>query len=122
MVLDIFDKRYGSKLAEMLKNQPMTNLLLLNAAVDLFEGDGDEKYLPITRLYQQTLRECDRLCGDRMTFQDFLQCLEKLEDYSFFKSIKNKKDPKLTTIALAVDINELEKELKKREEQELNCD
>jgi hypothetical protein len=57
-----------------------------------------------------------------MTFQDFLQCLEKLEDYSFFKSIKNKKDPKLTTIALAVDINELEKELKKREEQELNCD
>lgn len=51
MVLDIFDKRYGSKLAEMLKNQPMTNLLLLNAAVDLLEGDGDEKYLPITRLY-----------------------------------------------------------------------
>lgn len=38
-VLKVFEARFGSKLGEMLKNQPMTNLLLLNAAVDLFEGD-----------------------------------------------------------------------------------
>lgn len=62
------------------------------------------------------------MCGDRMTFVDFVQCAEKLEDYSFFKSIRNKKDPKLTTIALAVDVKELEQELKKREEAELRGD
>lgn len=64
--------------------------------------------MPITKLHLKVLRECDRVFADRMTFLDLCQCVEKLEDYSFLKTIKNKKDPKLTTVKLEVDLGELE--------------
>ena len=42
-----------------------------------------------------------------------MQSLEKLEDYSFLKIDKNKKDQKSSFVALSVDLNELEEELNK---------
>lgn len=68
-ILRIFEQKYGSKIAEMLKNQPNSNILVLNAAVELFLNEGDhEKYVPISKLHLKVLRECDRACADRMTF------------------------------------------------------
>ena len=42
-----------------------------------------------------------------------MQSLEKLEDYSFLKIDKNKKDQKSSFVALSVDLNELGEELNK---------
>jgi len=49
--------------------------------------------------------------------QDFMQCLEKLADYSFVKIKKNKKDLKTSVVALEVDLEELAAELDKLNDQ-----
>lgn len=80
---------------------------MLEAASDLFETVGDEKYVPFSQLFTKVIKECDRMCIERLTMQDFMHCLEKLEDYTFLKIDKNKKDHKSSFVALAVDLLEL---------------
>ena len=99
----------------MLKNQPNANLLILNAAVELFAVEGDDKYVSYTKLHQRVIRQCDCVGADRMQFPDFVQCVEKLEDYAFFKCKKVQKDPKQSTVKLAVDLESLESELEQKE-------
>ena len=57
------------------------------------------------------------MCADRLSMQDFMQCLEKLADYSFVKIKKNKKDLKTSVVALEVDLEELAAELDKLNDQ-----
>ncbi len=41
-MLKIYEQKYGSKIGENLKNQPKSNILILQAAVELFETIGED--------------------------------------------------------------------------------
>jgi hypothetical protein len=54
--LKVYESKYGNKVGDMLKNQPNANLLILNAAVELFAVEGDDKYVSYTKLHQRVIR------------------------------------------------------------------
>lgn len=49
-----------------------------------------------------------------MQFTDFVQCVEKLEDYAFFQCQKVKQDPKQSLVKLAVELTSLNDALAKK--------
>lgn len=55
-ILKVYESKYGNKVGEMLKNQPNANLLILNAAVELFTVEGEDKFVSYSKLHQRVIR------------------------------------------------------------------
>jgi Cdc6-like AAA superfamily ATPase len=66
-ILDVYEKKYGSKIEVMLKSQPIQHILILRAAVELFEYEQNEdRFISYNRLQQKVWQIGDEMCADRM--------------------------------------------------------
>ena len=65
------------------------------------------------------IEECRNLNVDKMDMQQFINCIDELEYYSFFHILKNKRDQKSSLVSLKVDLKELEIALDKQKEEAL---
>lgn len=112
-ILDVFEKKHGSKIPKTLKSQPRQNLLLLRALSELFEEVGEEKILPYSKIYNAVGMMCRQNSLPRMNYPEFFGCADELENYNFIRIERCKKDIKQSYVGLQVDLNELTSELDK---------
>jgi len=57
-LLQIQSKKQTSRIGEILKNMPNQELIILHAAVLLFEEEGEEKSVTFMSLFEETEIEC----------------------------------------------------------------
>ena len=85
----------------------------------MFLNMEDNVQVPYTTLYRSVIEECRKNTVDKMDMQQFINCIDELEYYSFFHVFKNKRDQKSSLVSLKVDLKELESALDKQKEEAL---
>ena len=95
----------------MLAKQPRQNIIVLHAAVLLIGDSEEENPAQIKELFEETQIECEVREAEKMTMQQFLNCIDELAFYNLIKLDRNKKDPKLSLVSLNVSLDDLTREL-----------
>jgi len=77
--LKLYEKKQTSKIGEIFQKLPNQKIIILHAAVVLFENEGEEKIVSLSSLFEETEIECSVREAQKIDMRNFSNCIDELE-------------------------------------------
>jgi Cdc6-like AAA superfamily ATPase len=78
LVNEVCIEKYGSKIKDIVAALPRQDMMVVEAIISLVENFHEEGRINFQNLFDQTQKECKKMCYQSISSKEYIQALEEL--------------------------------------------